>query len=85
MASAMARSFLRQHLNIVDTPKFEEWNLQRYVKPSRNATNDCLFTVEGHTTFKNETGGQSRALAHIVVAPLRASSERWSLLSINER
>ncbi len=85
MASAMARSFLRQHLNIVDTPKFEEWNLQRYVKPSRNATNDCLFTVEGQVTFKNEAGGQSRALAHIVVAPLRANPDRWSMLSIYVR
>jgi hypothetical protein len=83
MASAMAASRLRQHLNIVDTPKFEEWGLQRYVKPSRNTANDCLFTVEGHITFKNENGGQSRRMARVVLGPKRGDNDSWLIFSVD--
>lgn len=83
-ASTMATSSLRQHLNIADTPKFEQLD-SKIVRSERNATNDCLFTVEGHITFKNENGGQSRRFARVVVGPKRGDNDNWLMFAIDVR
>ncbi len=84
MASTMATSSLRQHLSIADTPKFEQLD-NKIVRSERNAANDCLFTVEGHITFKNENGGQSRRYARVVVGPKRGDNDNWLMFSIDVR
>jgi hypothetical protein len=84
--TVMAAEFIRLHLNLVEAPKFEQWNAQRAVSEKRNAANDCVFTVEDHIIFKNENGGQTRRHARVVVTPTRGSDKnRWSLLSIDVR
>lgn len=82
MASTMAAEFIRLHLNIVESPKFETFNVEKLVKKERNAANDCIFTIEDHVIFKNESGGQSRRHARVAVTPTRGDNNRWNLVSI---
>lgn len=84
MASTMAANSLRQYLNIADTPKFVELD-SKIVRSERNATNDCLLTIETHITFKNENGGQSRRYARFVVGPKRGDNAHWRMLAIDVR
>lgn len=79
----MAASSLRKRLNIVDTPKFEISDSRKIVRSERNAANDCLFTVEGHITFKNESGGQSRRMARVVLGPKRGDNDSWLIFSVD--
>jgi hypothetical protein len=85
MAVSMALTSIRLHLNIVDTPKFEQWGFDKFVKQDRNAANNCVFTIEDFVTFKNENGGQSRRHARVVLTPNRAEASGWILLSIAVR
>lgn len=84
-APTMAESSLRQFLNVADTPRFEVVDHLKIVRSERNAANDCLFTVEGHITFKNENGGQSRRFARVVVGPKRGDNDNWLMFSIDVR
>jgi hypothetical protein len=84
-APTMAESSLRQFLNVADIPRFEVVDHLKIVRSERNATNDCLFTVEGHITFKNESGGQSRRFARVVVGPKRGDNDNWLMFAIDVR
>lgn len=82
-APSVAASSLRERLNIVDTPKFEVSDVGKIVRSERNAANDCLFTVEGRITFKNESGGQSRRMARVVLGPKRGDTANWFVFAVD--